>query len=163
MDAHRPAKWHRQCGSGADHCDSRRLFAIAHRPDVRSASDREHGTMRRYRRHAGLTLIELVLAMLLVVTLSTAIGYAFVAGLDMQRAHALRAAAQDRTEAMRRRLTQMLQSAKLTNVTTDPTTFFLGRTTGQTDTGDLGCDQLTFTTTAPGVPISAQSSEDDFE
>ncbi|HZO91903.1 MAG TPA: hypothetical protein VFB38_26535 [Chthonomonadaceae bacterium] len=121
--------------------------------------------MTRRRRHnrVGLTLLELVFAMALAATLTVAIGYAFVAGLDLQRTQAVRRAAQNRTEAMQQRITRMLQGAKLTDTATDTTTFFVGEATGQSDNGDLGCDQLTFTTIAPGVPMAAQLSGDDFE
>ena len=115
----------------------------------------------RRRSPAGVTLVELLVVMALMATLTAAISYAFVAGLDIQRAHARRRAEQDRTEALEQRITRMLQGAKLSADTDDPTMFFVGEAT--TDAGDLGSDQLTFTTTAPGVPQSAQSSEDDFE
>ncbi len=81
----------------------------------------------------------------------------------MQRVHNARLMNQSRIDAMRQRITRMLKSAKLITGATDPTTYFQGTATGQSSAGDLGCDQLTFTTTAPGIPISATADSDDFE
>ena len=117
------------------------------------------GTRRR--RRSGVTLVELLVVLALMTVLTGAVGYGFVAGLDMQRVHAARQAEQDRTEATELRITRLLQGAKLAANAADTTTYFVGVAT--TDADDLGCDQLTFTTTAPGVPPVARLSEDDFE
>ena len=117
----------------------------------------------RTRRRSGVTLLELMVVVTLVAVLTGAVSYGFVAGLDMQRVHARRQAEQNRTAAMEQRITQLLQGAKLTENAEDATTFLLGVATSDSDAGELGCDQLTFTTTAPVVPLVAQLSEDDFE
>jgi prepilin-type N-terminal cleavage/methylation domain-containing protein len=112
------------------------------------------------RRRSGFTLIELLLAMSLTAMLMTAVVYAYIAGLDMQRTHARRREAGNREEATERTITALLRGAKLAEDVGDRTTFFQGIVEGS---GELGCDRLTFTTVAPGVPMAARSSADDFE
>ncbi|HEV2473163.1 MAG TPA: prepilin-type N-terminal cleavage/methylation domain-containing protein [Chthonomonadales bacterium] len=110
----------------------------------------------------GLTLLELLIALTLMTVLAMALNYAFISGLNMQRAYNQRQASQDQTQALEQHITRWLQGAKLTSDTTDTTSYFLGTEQYGTQT-DLGIDRLTFTTTAPGVPMSAQQSTDDFE
>lgn len=118
-------------------------------------------SVRRSRR--GLTLLELLIVLTLVVILSAAVGYGFIAGLDMQRMSAQRQADQDSAQAMEQRITRMLQGAKLSDDEGDRTTYFVGETVETGATGDLGCDRIIFTTTAPGVSQAAISSTEDFE
>ena len=55
----------------------------------------------------------------------------------------------------------MLQAARLSSTTGDTTTYFQGVDDGASS--DLGCDRVTFTTTAPGIPMTSLNSVDDFE
>jgi type II secretory pathway pseudopilin PulG len=114
------------------------------------------------RSSAGITLVELMMAMLLVVILLPAIGFAFAVGLGMERDQKRRQSEQDHTEQMRARITQMLAGARLSVSSTDMTTYFIGEPSG-TGTSSLGCDTLTFTTTAPDIPLAAVDDSDEWE
>ena len=159
------------------------------------------GLHRRSR--AGVTLLELIVAVALVVILSLAVTRAFIAALDAERIFNRRQGQQSPQASIELQITRLLQSAMLSESTTDTTTYFLGeygnvgtaaQTTSSTasptgsatsattpsasstsaSTGgsgsnatsngtDLGCDRLTFTTTAPDIPLAIVSSTDDFE
>lgn len=132
----------------------------------------------RVRRRRGFTLVELLIVLVITALLASAIGYAFTAELTLQRVQEARRADQSRSEATERDITRLLQGAKLSPAVDEPpapaggapaaqtqaaerTTYFLGVSEG--GAGDLGCDRLTWTTTAPGVPLAALGSADDFE
>ena len=136
------------------------------------------------RRHRGLTLIELLIVLVITAILASAIGYAFTAELTMQRVEEARRADQDRSDATERRIARLLQGAKLTGAAApaavpslpvaggppvaagsaaaaSQTTYFEG--VAENGANDLGCDRLTFTTTAPALPLAALDGTDDFE
>jgi prepilin-type N-terminal cleavage/methylation domain-containing protein len=142
------------------------------------------------RRQAGLTLIELLITVAMMALLSAAVATAFVAGLDAERNQARRRDADRQTVTFERRITVLLQGAKLDPSTTDRTTYFVGDNVGDTlgpigpggtggtgatgsgaaqpastlnGNGDLGCSRLTFTTAADDVPMRARDDTDDFE
>ncbi|GAB4459647.1 MAG: hypothetical protein OHK0029_22470 [Armatimonadaceae bacterium] len=119
--------------------------------------------MRFRSRHlqAGVTLLELLIAVALMSVITAAVTYAFIAGLDLERLQQQRRTLQEQDFALEQRIKQVLRGAKLSEDETDLNTYFIGETLA--DSGDLGCDQITFTTTSPGVPLAAQASEDDFE
>ncbi|MBC8138947.1 MAG: prepilin-type N-terminal cleavage/methylation domain-containing protein [Fibrella sp.] len=119
-------------------------------------------TNRSVRATRGLTLIEILVAATLSVILLSALSYAFVAGVDMERRHNSRRAEGNRQEIVETRLTEMIRGAKLSGDETDLLTYFRGESTGNENT-ELGCDRLTFTTAAPSVPLSAVANTDDFE
>ncbi|MCC6445834.1 MAG: prepilin-type N-terminal cleavage/methylation domain-containing protein [Armatimonadetes bacterium] len=112
---------------------------------------------------SGVTLLELIVVLAILVTLTAAIGYAFAAGIDIQRLHTERSAALDRAGAMEERIRELLQGAGLSDAPEDAATYFIGQAETEDDTGELGADRLTFTTVAPDVPIAARMSQDDFE
>lgn len=136
-------------------------------------------------RQRGLTLIELLVVMVITAILASAIGHAFTAELTLQRVQESRRAQTDRSEALEREITRLLQGAKLSAGTATPvtpttpaaataaitaaagtaatetTTYFWGL--AENGANDLGCDRLTFTTTAPAIPMAALGSTDDFE
>jgi type II secretory pathway pseudopilin PulG len=126
---------------------------------------------------AALTLVEILVAALITLVLLGALSFAFVAGLDVQRLQKERRAALGRTEALEAHVAEVLRGAKVEEQAAAdaqasdpnnanaaaPLTFFRGETTGSGDAGDLGCDRLTFTSTAPPVPMAARASADDFE
>ncbi|BDI31633.1 hypothetical protein CCAX7_36840 [Capsulimonas corticalis] len=116
---------------------------------------------RKKRMQAGLTLLELLLAMTIAAILATALAYAFQAATHLQQAHTTRLAEQDATDRTEREITRILRGARITSTATDTSTFFQGISAG--GQSDLGCDRLTLTTTAPGVPAATQDSADDFE
>ena len=145
---------------------------------------------RRTRRaDAGVTLIELMVVVSLMVILSAAVTRAFIAGIDTERVYARREQARDSRATIERHLTEVVRGAMLSGSATDTTTFFVGEFGNAgpaTGTGaasaspsmsssggsgsntsasgvDLGCDRLTFTTTAPGISLARQASQDDFE
>ncbi len=137
---------------------------------------------RKQRQQYGLTLIELLIVLGITAILASALGYAFTAELTMQRVEEARRAKLDRSDSTERQITQLLQGAKLTAlVETSPaavpnvlpgqsissaapaeqTTYFAGVV--ESGANDLGCDRLTFTTTAPALPMAAFAGTDDFE
>ena len=132
----------------------------------------------------GVTLIELLIVLVITAILASAIGYAFTAELTMQRVEEARRADLERSDATERRIARLLQGAKLLGVavpgavpiptaagaspvTAGPTaaagqtTYFEGLTEG--GASDLGSDRLTFTTTAPALPLASLDGTDDFE
>lgn len=127
----------------------------------------------RGRHRRGLTLVELLIVLVITAILASAIGYAFTAELTMQRVEEARRANQDRSDATERRIARLLQGAKLTApAPADPSaagglsaasqsTYFEG--VAENGANDLGCDRLTFTTTAPALPLAALDGTDDFE
>lgn len=111
-------------------------------------------------RRAGFTLIELMVVVVLLAILTAAVSYAFVAGLDIERRQARTTQQRIDIAGMEQRITNLLQSAFLSGDANDATTFFVATN----DSGsEIGADTLTFTTTAPGVPLVALGGEDDFE
>jgi prepilin-type N-terminal cleavage/methylation domain-containing protein len=114
----------------------------------------------RFRRHAAVTLIELLVVITLLGLVLAAVGSAFTAGLDIERRQKQRRQEQRRIEDTERRIERLFEGAILSDDTTDRATFFIGETTD--GDGSLGCDRVTFTTLAPGVPLAAQESADDF-
>jgi len=118
--------------------------------------------MTRGRRNHALTLVELLVAFALSTVLLFALGYAFATGLDLERNRAARRQADMQVDAFENRIRASLQGAKLRE-TDDETqaTFFIGELEGDDDT--LGCDRLTFTTTAPGATLSDRADKRTFE
>lgn len=118
----------------------------------------------RRRCRAGVTLVELVVAITIVLLMTLAVTSAFVAGLDVERLQTRRQSRQVQIAALERQITLLLEGAKMSDSSTDQTTYFQSDTSG-TGGGDsdLGSDRVTFTTVAPGIPLAAQTSADDFE
>jgi prepilin-type N-terminal cleavage/methylation domain-containing protein len=137
---------------------------------------------KKLQRQHGLTLIELLIVLGITAILASALGYAFTAELTMQRVEETRRAALDRSDTTERQITRLLQGAKLTAqaesspaavpgvqpgqpaapaVPAAQTTYFAGVV--ESGANDLGCDRLTFTTTAPALPMAALAGTDDFE
>jgi Tfp pilus assembly protein PilE len=115
------------------------------------------------RARAGLTLVELVLVLALTAVLTGAVGYGFVAGLDQQRRHTARQADTDPVASLEREITRLIEGAKLTEDAEDTTTYMVGAADATGDTGTLGCDTLTFTTTAGAPDFGPLLSDDDYE
>lgn len=143
-------------------------------------------TERRRRMH-GLTLVEMLIVLTITAILASALGYAFTAELTMQRTAQARRAGADRSDATERRITLLLKGAKLSapagpepaalssgpafaasaspgapaSPGAVPVTYFRGL--AEDGASDLGCARLTWTTTAPAVPLAALSGTEDFE
>ena len=144
----------------------------------------------RRRGGRGLTLVELLIVLTITALLASALGYAFTAELTMQRTTQARRAEADRSDATERRITLLLKGAILAQASPDPAalpptgpasgpssgpalaasastaaavpvTYFRGL--AEDGTSDLGCARLTWTTTAPAVPLAALSGTEDFE
>ena len=125
------------------------------------------------RQRHGVTLIELLIVLTITAILASAIGNAFTAELTLQRIQEKRRAEVNRSDVMEREITRLLQGAKLSanaantsntaNAanTSNTTSYFWGL--AENGASDLGCDRLTFTTTAPAIPMAALDSTDDFE
>ena len=115
--------------------------------------------MRRTR--AAITLIELLVVLVMTGILAVAIGYAFVAGLDLERVQARRQTQTSERERFERRVTRLLEAAKLEEDSNDRISYFVAQT-GESD-NELGCERITFTTNASDFPLEAQASADDFQ
>lgn len=115
----------------------------------------------RKKHNTGVSLIELLIVLVILVILTSAIGFAFAAELNMRRMQeARRYQTTDANMSMRNEIKRLLEGAKISSSTTDATTFFIGEASGGST--ELGCDRLTFTTTEPGVPYAAIASTDDY-
>jgi type II secretory pathway pseudopilin PulG len=108
-----------------------------------------------------VTLVELLVALALMVILASAISFAFTASINIQRIQTRRQQSQVQTDGIERRMTEMIQGAWISNNTQDQSSYFIG--VQNNSTGELGCDQLVFTTTAPTIPLVVQHNQDDFE
>jgi type II secretory pathway pseudopilin PulG len=109
-----------------------------------------------------LTLLELLLALALSSVLALALTFTFAAAMNLQKAQETSRATVDETDRTEQTITQIIRGAKISASATDTTTFFVGQDAG--GSSDLGCDRLTLTTTAPGVPLASQDDADnDFE
>lgn len=115
--------------------------------------------MRRSR--VGITLIELLIVLVMTAILTVAIGYAFVAGLDLERVQARRQTQTSERERFERRLVRLLEAAKLDEDSNDRLSYFVAET-GETD-DELGCQRITFTTNVSDFTLEAQESTDDFQ
>ena len=115
----------------------------------------------RAAKRQGVTFLELILAMMMAAVLAGALTFAFGAEIRTQQLTEAREATSDRTDALDRQLTRLIRAARLSSTTTDTNTYFSGTTDSGGSTG-MGCNRLTFTTSAPGVPMAAQASTDDF-
>jgi len=123
-------------------------------------------TANRNNLSKGFTLLELLIVLAITGVLAAAITYAFAAEVDVQRATQTRLANLDKTNQMEQTLTNLIQGAMLSSTlsatTTNPITYFQG--VSDTGTAPQGCSRITFTTTAPGVPIAAiDDTTNDFE
>lgn len=116
--------------------------------------------MRR-RRQAGITVVELLLALAMTAILAGAICYAFSAAIDIHRRHILAQGKSDTTAHMEQEVTRLIEGAALATSTTDKTSYFMSD--ANSTTNDLGCDRMTFTTTGAGVPMASMYSADDYE
>lgn len=110
------------------------------------------------KRRAGLTLLELLVAAIVVGVLTTALARAFSITVSYP---ALAQESRQREEARTRfedRIRSLLENATVNADTTDTNTYFLA---GSDAAGDQ--DRVTFTTALPVIPGALAASEDDFE
>jgi Tfp pilus assembly protein PilE len=112
------------------------------------------------RRRGGIALVELLIALAMTAILAVAISYAFGAEMTVQRSYETRRANQDQTDMMEREITRLLYGARLGTSATDTTGFFQG--VNDSGSTDAGCDRITMTTTAPGIPMASQVDTTDF-
>ena len=129
--------------------------------------------LRRTGRMGGITLIELLLVLAMSTVLAAALTFALGSAIKLQEANEAQQANYSRTHAMEQELERTLEGARLnlsasnpatgSTVTTSsaPTSYFQGLSDG--GSSEEGSDRLTFTTTAPGVPVAAMDDTSDFE
>jgi prepilin-type N-terminal cleavage/methylation domain-containing protein len=168
-----------ESGSNYGDCDEGQFFSVYYNYDLRAATDDDFNRNWRHwwnrsamtARHRngrningngsrGFTLLELLLVLAMSVVLSGAIAFAYSECVSVQRAHELSLTTQDHTLSMERELTTVIQGAQLSALATDTTSYFIG--TDDAGGSNLGCDRLTVTTTAPGIPIQSIDSTDDY-
>lgn len=116
---------------------------------------------RRKRKDSGISLIELLMAMVMTAIFASALSMAFSSEITTQRLEETRRAEQDHTDALENRITAIIRGAKLTPTATDTTSFFQGISDSGSD--QAGSGRITLTTAAPGVPVASINSTDDFE
>lgn len=137
--------------------------------------------LRRPRLQRGLTLLELLVVLALTAVLATSVSYAMMAEVTTQRRLETDRTQADHTQDFIRTMTLALQGIKYPQATTSSTTAAAATTTttatsptsvgttcyfqGTNDGGQaiVGTDRLTFTTTAPGVPLASINSTDDYQ
>jgi hypothetical protein len=125
-----------------------------------------------------MTLVELLIVMAMTVVIAGALSVAFGAEVSLQRSQEAARAEADRSDLVERTITRLLAGARLSASATAPTTAATGAAAasaaatppityfqGLSDGGatELGSDRITFTTTAPTVPMKSIDSQDDFE
>jgi prepilin-type N-terminal cleavage/methylation domain-containing protein len=112
----------------------------------------------------GVSLVELLVVLAVIVILANAIGFAFSAELNLRRMQeARRYKLKDPSVIMQNEITRMLLGAKINPSASDTLTYFTaGTSASNSSVNELGCDRVTFTTTEPGVPYAALASSDDF-
>lgn len=132
-------------------------------------------TARTRRAQAGLTLVELLIVMVMTAILAGALSFALGNEVNADRAFETREAAIDHTDTMERQITHLLQGARLssTAATSQASTYYTTNSTtattyfeSTTDSGagaGQGSNRITFTTTAPGIPMAMMYSTDDFD
>ena len=120
-------------------------------------ASQERGSRRR--NQAGISLVELLLAMVIGAFLAGAVAFSINTEVRTERALEARQAKQASEDAVEDQITQLLKGTKLT--TTDTTTFFQAVDDGTG--GSLGVGRITFTTSSLGVPMKSLYSTDDSE
>jgi Tfp pilus assembly protein PilE len=108
-----------------------------------------------------VTLLELLIVLVMTVFLTAALSFAFNQAIIVERHREQSRAELNVTDTTERTIAQLIKGARLAAGTEAKSTFFIG--VQQTAGNGLGCDRLTFTTTAPGVSPAAYISTDDFE
>ena len=115
---------------------------------------------RMGRRRSGFTLMELLIVMAMTVVLAGGIAFAYSDALHLQQLDEQRKSTHDQTIELENELTEAIEGAQLSSLTTDTTSYFQG--TDDAGGSDLGCDRLTVTSTWQGVPISSMYDTDDY-
>jgi hypothetical protein len=96
----------------------------------------------------------------MTVVLAGAIAFAFSSALKLQEADQQRKTLHDQTAAMEHEITEVIEGAQLSSLTTDTASYFQG--TDDSGGSDLGADRLTVSTTYPGIPVGSLFSTDDY-
>lgn len=112
--------------------------------------------------------------MALTAVLASALSFAMSTEVTAERQYEAREASVNHTDTMERQIASLLEGARLSNTatgeaaatyyTTNPTTattYFESTTDSGAGAGQ-GSNRITFTTTAPAIPMAAQYSTDDF-
>lgn len=136
----------------------------------------KHGAAirRRARRsRAGVTLLELLIVMAMTAILAGALSFALGNEVNAKNTFETREAAIDHTDTLEREITHLLQGARLSaaaasaqastyysSSSTTATTYFESTTDSGAGAGQ-GSNRITFTTTAPGIPMSALYNTND--
>jgi len=110
---------------------------------------------------SGITVLEVFVAMVMTAILATSITLSFAEELRVQRAVEARRADENRTNATEKEISRMLRGARLSDSLTDTTSYFQGLTDSGAN-APIGVNRITFTTTAPGVPLASLLSTADF-
>lgn len=115
------------------------------------------------RRQAGVTLLELIIAIAIVGMLTAAVSRAFIAGLTYETTLTAARARQDAKDLLDTRLTELIQHAYLAPDDTNTDTFFIGGTGGEEVLSSDFADTLQFTIQGMRPQSAIIESEDDFE
>jgi type II secretory pathway pseudopilin PulG len=111
----------------------------------------------------GVTLLELLIALILIVMVTGAVTRSFILSLDYEQR--LRESRQvgDRYRNFEDRLSNLLKRAYLSTDGNDSSTYFIGADVQAESASDTPTESLTFTIAGTRVPANLMNSQDDFE
>lgn len=115
------------------------------------------------RKNAGVTLLELIVAIAIVGILTTAVSRAFITGLTYEASLAAARARQEAKDTLDARLTELFQHAYLAPDDTNTDTFFIGGTGGDAVLASDYADTVQFTVQGMRPRSALIENEDDFE
>lgn len=115
------------------------------------------------KRSAGITLIELLVSVFVVATLTAGLTRAFVFAASYTDHAAAARSADAKIRNLEDRLTALLRSATLSSDATDTSSYFLAGTQDQIGAAAAQVDSLTFTVSGDRIPGTVLESTDDFE
>ncbi|MFY9233860.1 MAG: type II secretion system protein GspJ [Fimbriimonadaceae bacterium] len=113
------------------------------------------------RRQAGVTLIELMISMVIVVMVTGALGRALITSFEFEKSSEARRIEQEPRRRLEERITAILRAAFVSTDQNDASTYFIAIASSG-NTAD-GADALVLTTRGERVPSALMASQDDFE
>jgi prepilin-type N-terminal cleavage/methylation domain-containing protein len=112
-------------------------------------------------RSRGLTLIELLISLMMSSIIIVAVASSYVSAIRFQAQSRKVTETRESRIRLEQRLRDLLKGAYVSSVATDPLTYMLGESTGDSATAGAA-DTLTFTTISEGFSTAGITDEDDF-
>ena len=107
---------------------------------------------QRRRARSGVTLLEMLLVLVMIVILSAAVTSAFVAGINTESQYAKRRQQDVNQGAVETKITQLIQGAILSESTTDTSAYFLG------EYGNVGTESYSTSAGASGTSTGTSAA-----